>query len=91
MLAGLGFGLKSALAGAFVAVAGTLVFANGMSRPWSRLPSPRRPAPAPTGSISPVPAEEIGGPQGHLAWYPLADVLFAIALITGLAYSCLAR
>jgi hypothetical protein len=89
MLAGLGFGLKSALAGAFVAVAGTVVFANGMVAALVAL-AIAAPACASAYWLNLArPAEEIGGPQGHLAWYPLADVLLAIALITGLAYSVL--
>ncbi|MEO0542872.1 MAG: DUF2232 domain-containing protein [Pseudomonadota bacterium] len=32
------------------------------------------------------PAEEIGGPAGKMVWYPLADVIFRLALITGFAF-----
>lgn len=87
MLAGLGFGLKSALVGAFVALAGTLAFANGMVAVLVAL-AIAAPACA-TGYWLNLarPAEEIGGPQGKLAWYPLADVLFALALMAGLAYA----
>lgn len=86
MLAGLGFGLKPALAGAFVAIAGTLAFANGMVAILVAL-AIAAPACASSYWLNLArPAEEIGGPQGKLAWYPLADVLFAVALATGFAY-----
>lgn len=87
LIAGLGFGLKSALIGAFVALAGTLAFANGMVAILVALAIA---APACAGSYwlnLARPAEEIGGPQGNLAWYPLADVLFAAALMAGFAYA----
>lgn len=32
------------------------------------------------------PAEEIGGPRGQIVWYPLSDVIFRLALITGCAF-----
>ncbi|MEM1378111.1 MAG: DUF2232 domain-containing protein [Pseudomonadota bacterium] len=32
------------------------------------------------------PAEEVGGPAGKMVWYPLADVIFRMAIITGLAF-----
>jgi hypothetical protein len=86
MLAGLGFGLKSALIGAFVAIAGTLAFANGMVAAVVAL-AIAVPACASAFWLNLArPAEEIGGPQGKLAWYPLADVIFAISLMTGFAY-----
>jgi len=87
MIAGLGFGLKSALVGAFVALAGTVAFANGMVAVLVALAIA-----APACAVGywlnlARPAEEIGGPQDMLAWYPLADVLFAVALMTGFAYA----
>ena len=86
MLAGLGFGLKSALIGAFVATAGTMAFANGLVAVVVAL-AIAVPACASAFWLNLArPAEEIGGPQGKLAWYPLADVVFAISLMTGLAY-----
>ena len=86
MIAGLGFGLKSALVGAFIALAGTVAFANGMVAVLVAL-AIAAPACASSYWLNLArPAEEIGGPQGNLAWYPLADVLFAVALMTGLAY-----
>ncbi|MCI5077226.1 DUF2232 domain-containing protein [Oricola sp.] len=86
MVAGLGFGLKAALTGAFIAVAGTLAFANGLVAILVAL-AIAAPACASSYWLNLArPAEEIGGPQGRLAWYPLADVLFANALFTGFAY-----
>lgn len=86
MVAGLGFGLKSALIGAVIALAGTLVFANGLVAVLVAL-AIAAPACAMAFWLNLArPAEEIGGPKGKLAWYPLADVLFAVALMTGLAY-----
>ncbi len=32
------------------------------------------------------PAEELGGPSGQLAWYPLSDVILRMALITAAAF-----
>ncbi|MEO1701631.1 MAG: DUF2232 domain-containing protein [Pseudomonadota bacterium] len=32
------------------------------------------------------PAEEIGGPAGKMVWYPLSDVIFRLALITGASF-----
>ncbi|GAB4349732.1 MAG: membrane protein [Oricola sp.] len=87
MIASLGFGLKSALAGAFVALAGTLAFANGMVAALVAL-AIVAPACASGYWLNLArPAEEIGGPADKLAWYPLADVLFAAALMAGLAYA----
>lgn len=86
MVAGLGFGLASAVTGALVAVAGALIFTNGLVAALIALSIA---APACLSSYwlnLARPAQEIGGPQGNLAWYPLADVLFANALFTGLAY-----
>lgn len=86
MIAGLGFGLKAALTGALVAVAGSFVFANGLVAILVAL-AIAAPACASSYWLNLArPAEEIGGPQGRLAWYPLADVLFANALLTGFAY-----
>lgn len=87
LIAGLGFGLKSALVGAFVALAGTVAFANGMVAILVALAIA-----APACAVGywlnlARPAEEIGGPEGNIAWYPLADVLFAIALMAGFAYA----
>lgn len=86
MVAGLGFGLTSAVIGAVAAIAGSLLLANGILAVLVAL-SIAAPACA-TGYWLNLarPAEEIGGPDGHLAWYPLADVLFVNALLTGLAF-----
>jgi len=86
MVAGLGFGLKAALTGALFAVGGTFLFANGLVAALVAL-AIAGPACATGYWLNMArPAEEIGGPPGQLAWYPLADVLFANALFTGLAY-----
>lgn len=86
MVAGLGYGLSAALVGAAVAVVASAAFSNvtvavlvalAIAAPacasahWLKLGRP---------------AEEIGGPAGQIAWYPLANVLFAVALLTGFAY-----
>ena len=86
MIAGLGFGLKSALSGAFAAIAISLVMANGST---AMLVALAIAAPACAASYwlnLARPAEEIGGPAGKLAWFPLADVLFSISLLTGIAF-----
>ncbi|QKV18431.1 DUF2232 domain-containing protein [Oricola thermophila] len=87
MLVSLGFGLKAALVGTFVAIAGTLAFSAGLVAVPVAL-SIAAPACASGYWLNLArPAEEIGGPRDALAWYPLADVLFALALFTGVAYS----
>ncbi|TCD14295.1 DUF2232 domain-containing protein [Oricola cellulosilytica] len=86
MIAGLGFGLNAALVGATVAIVATLLTAGGTVATLVAL-SIAVPACASAFWLNLArPAEEIGGPRGKIAWYPLADVLLAVSLLTGLAY-----
>ncbi|WP_421852090.1 DUF2232 domain-containing protein [Oricola sp.] len=86
MVAGLGFGLSSALAGAFAAVAVALAMTNGLTATFVAL-AIAAPACAASYWLNLArPAEEIGGPRDMLAWFPLADVFFSISLLTGFAY-----
>ncbi|MFZ2103424.1 MAG: hypothetical protein WAU86_22965, partial [Oricola sp.] len=86
IVAGLGFGLKSALLGAFIAIGSAFAVANGLVGLLVAF-AIALPACATAFWLNLArPAEEIGGPAGKLAWYPLSDILFAVALMTGLAY-----
>ena len=86
MVAGLGFGLSAAVTGAIVAIAANYVFANVFVAALVAL-AIAAPACATSYWLNLArPAEEVGGPQGQMAWYPLADVLFANALLTALAF-----
>jgi hypothetical protein len=89
MVAGMGFGLTSALTGVAVAIITTLVFANPMIAALVTLTIALPACAAAYWLNLARPAEEIGGPKDHLAWYPLADILFAMAMITGFAYVAL--
>tara|TARA_Y100000815_G_scaffold275057_2_gene311314 strand:- start:11009 stop:11989 length:981 start_codon:yes stop_codon:yes gene_type:complete len=86
MVAGLGFGLSAAVTGAIVAIAANYVFANVFVATLVAL-AISAPACATSYWLNLArPADEVGGPEGQLAWYPLADVLFANALFTALAF-----
>lgn len=86
MVAGLGYGLKAALVGAAITVGSSFAFANETVAMLVML-AIAVPACASAYWLNLArPAPEIGGPQGQIAWYPLADVLFALALFTGFAY-----
>lgn len=86
MVAGLGFGLKAVLIGGFIALGAIIAFTNIHVAVLVAL-AVVAPAAVCAGWLNLArPAGEIGGPQDKLAWYPLADVLFVMAMLTGLAY-----
>ncbi|MCY6381413.1 DUF2232 domain-containing protein [Hoeflea prorocentri] len=78
LIAGLGW---SNLAGAAAAATGTLVIAAALSPLAAAMVAVTTLAPAAwIAHLSNLarPAEELGGPQGKLAWYPLSDIMLHI-------------
>ncbi|MEL6437414.1 MAG: DUF2232 domain-containing protein [Pseudomonadota bacterium] len=86
MVATLGWGAAAGLVGA-VAAAAIIVFVANLQTAIFIVTTTVIPAVL-SGFLMNLarPADEIGGPQGKMVWYPLADVIFRMALITGAAF-----
>lgn len=86
MVAGLGWGLGAGIAGIVVAALGIAVVGNGETAVVITLTTTVPAAMCAFLMGLSRPAEEMGGPKGQIAWYPLSDVLFRLALMTAIAF-----
>ncbi|WP_026479932.1 DUF2232 domain-containing protein [Ahrensia sp. 13_GOM-1096m] len=86
MVAGLGWSLAASIIATFVATIAVFVIANEMTALFVVLTTALPAAACAYWMTLSRPAEEIGGPQGKLVWFPFADVLFRMCLMIGAAF-----
>lgn len=86
MVATLGWGFAAGLAGALVATVAIAAFANVQLAIYIVMTTILPATAAGYWMHLARPAEEVGGPSGQLAWYPLSDVIVRLAVITAGAF-----
>lgn len=86
MIAGLGWGSVSGAIAVLVAAAGIGFSANFHTAAFILLTTALPAATAAHWLTLSRPADEIGGPSDKLAWFPLSDVMFRLAIMTAIAF-----
>ncbi len=86
MVVALGWGTQAAIAGAVTAAVLIAVVTNMQAAVYIAMTTVIPAAGAGYLLNLARPADELGGPRDRLAWYPLSDVIFRLALITGGAF-----
>lgn len=86
MVATLGWGFLAGITGAIVATVAIAAFANVELAIYIVMTTILPATAAGYWMNLARPAEEIGGPAGQLAWYPLSDVIVRLAIITAGAF-----
>lgn len=86
MVATLGWGFVAGVTGAIVAAVAIAAFANLQLAIYIVMTTILPATAAGYWMNLARPAEEIGGPAGQLAWYPLSDVIVRLAIITAGAF-----
>lgn len=86
MIAGLGWGSVAGAIAVLVAAAGIGIGANFHTAAFILLTTALPAATAAHWLTLSRPATEIGGPAGKLAWFPLSDVIFRLAIMTAVAF-----
>lgn len=86
MVAGLGWSLAASIVATIVATVAVFIIANEMTALFVILTTALPAAACAYWMTLSRPADEIGGPQGKLVWFPIADVLFRLCLMIGAAF-----
>ena len=86
IVAGLGWGLGASIISVVVSSIAVLLVANQQTAVFIILTTALPAALTAYLLTLSRPADEIGGPQGQVAWYPLSDVLLRLCLIVGSAF-----
>lgn len=86
MAAGLGWGLRASLIGIVVSSIAVVMIANTQTAVLVLLTTSLPAAASAYWLTLSRPAEEVGGPEGKLVWYPLSDVLLRLCLMVSAAF-----
>lgn len=86
MVAGLGWGLRASLIAVAVSSIAVVSIANTQTAIFVLLTTSLPGAACAHWLTLSRPAEEVGGPEGKLAWFPLSDVLLRLCLMIGAAF-----
>ncbi|MDZ7823325.1 MAG: DUF2232 domain-containing protein [Ahrensia sp.] len=86
MTAGLGWGLGASVIGVAVAALSVILIANQQTALFVVLTTALPAALSAHWLTLSRPADEIGGKQGSLAWFPLSDVMLRLCIIIGGAF-----
>lgn len=86
MVAGLGWGLRASLIAVAVSSISVVMIANTQTAIFVLLTTSLPGAATAYWLTLSRPADEVGGPQGKLAWYPLSDMLMRLCLMVGAAF-----
>lgn len=86
MVAGLGWGLAASIIAVVISAIAALTVANFQTMLFLVATTALPAAAAAYWITLSRPADELGGPQDKLVWFPLSDVLFRLCLMVGAAF-----